>query len=127
MPSWPAYSGSANRMPARCFTERWKSSGRPAMRLLDHDEPIDPDVAASLDAIDAVLAGEPVGAEYAELAEIALLLTAERPQARPSFAERMDERLERRFAQVPPPAAKKPRRSSARFWQATGALSAGVA
>ena len=52
------------------------------MRLLDHDEPIDPEIAASLDAIDAVLAGEPVGAEYAELAEIALLLTAERPQAR---------------------------------------------
>ncbi len=99
------------------------------MRLLDHDEPIDPDVAASLDAIDAVLAGEPVGAEYAELAEIALLLTAERPQAPPSFAERMDERVARRFAQVPPPAAKKPRRrrASTGFWQAAGALSAGAA
>ena len=31
------------------------------MRLLDH-EPIDPEIAASLDAIDAVLAGEPVEA-----------------------------------------------------------------
>jgi Domain of unknown function (DUF4349) len=98
------------------------------MRLLDHDEPIDPEVAASLDAIDAVLAGEPVGAEYAELAEIALLLTGERPQARPAFAERMDERVARRFAQVPPPsAAKKPRRSWAGFWQASGAMAAGVA
>jgi Domain of unknown function (DUF4349) len=99
------------------------------MRLLDHDEPIDPEVAESLDAIDAVLAGEPVGAEYAELAEIALLLTAERPQARPSFAERMDERVERRFAQVAPPAARKPRRrwSSAGFWEASGAMAAGVA
>jgi hypothetical protein len=99
------------------------------MRLLDHDEPIDPEVAASLDAIDAVLAGEPVGAEYAELAEIALLLTADRPQVRPSFAERMDERVARRFAQVPPPAASKPRRRrpSTGFWQATGAVSAGVA
>ncbi|HSC04770.1 MAG TPA: DUF4349 domain-containing protein [Solirubrobacteraceae bacterium] len=97
------------------------------MRLLDHDEPIDPEVAASLDAIDAVLAGEPVGAEYAELAEIALLLTAERPQVRPAFSERMDERVARRFAQVPPPAGRKPRRSSGGFWQAAGAMAAGVA
>jgi hypothetical protein len=68
-----------------------------------------------------------VGAEYAELAEVALLLTGERPQAGPSFAERMDERVSRRFAQVPPPAAEKPRRSVSRFWQAAGALTAGVA
>jgi hypothetical protein len=99
------------------------------MRLLDHDEPIDPEVAASLDAIDAVLAGEPVGAEYAELAEIALLLTAERPQARPSFAESMDERVGRRFASVAPAAAKKPRRRwpSTGMWEAAGAMVAGVA
>lgn len=99
------------------------------MRLLDHDEPIDPEVAASLDAIDAVLAGEPVGAEHAELAEIALLLTAERPQARPGFAESMDERVGRRFAAVAPPAAKKPRRRwpSAGIWEAAGAMVAGVA
>jgi hypothetical protein len=99
------------------------------MRLLDHDEPIDPAVAASLDAIDAVLAGEPVGAEYAELAEIALLLTAERPQARPGFAESMDERVGRRFAAVAPPATKKPRRRrpSAGMWEAAGAMVAGVA
>lgn len=97
------------------------------MRLLDHDEPIDPEVAASLDAIDAVLAGEPVGAEYAELAEIALLLTGERPQARPAFAERMDERVARRFAQVPPPVARKARRSASGFWQAAGAIAAGAA
>ncbi|MGN6871501.1 MAG: DUF4349 domain-containing protein [Solirubrobacteraceae bacterium] len=97
------------------------------MRLLDHDEPIDPEVAASLDAIDAVLAGEPVGAEYAELAEIALLLTAERPQVRTAFVDRMDERVARRFAQVPPPAATKSRRSWAGLWQAAGAMAAGVA
>jgi hypothetical protein len=97
------------------------------MRLLDHDEPIDPEVAASLDAIDAVLAGEPVGAEYAELAEIALLLTAERPPVRPSFAESMDERVGRRFAPVAPRAATKSKRSLAGFWQAAGALAAGVA
>jgi hypothetical protein len=98
------------------------------MRLLDHDEPIDPEVAASLDAIDAVLAGEPVSAEYGELAEIALLLTGERPQVRPSFAQRMDERVARRFARVPPTVpATKSRRSRAGFWQAAGAMAAGVA
>ena len=52
------------------------------MRLLDHDEPIDPEIAAPLDAIDAMLAGEPVDARYADLAEIALLLSAERPARR---------------------------------------------
>ena len=43
------------------------------MRPLDHDEPIDPEIAAVLNAIDATLAGEPVDAQYAETAEIALL------------------------------------------------------
>jgi hypothetical protein len=99
------------------------------MRLLDHDEPIDPEVAASLDAIDAVLAGEPVGAEYAELAEIALLLSAERPAVPPAFAESLDRRLAHRFAASWSVAPKKPRRRrpSAGFWQAGGAISAGVA
>src|SRR5581483_8821481 len=120
MPSWPACSGSASRTPAPCCTERWRSSGRPAMRLLDHDEPIDPEVAASLDAIDAVLAGEPVGAEYAELAEIALLLTAERPAVPPAFAESLDRRVAHRFAAAWSVASTKPRRwrPSAGFWQA---------
>jgi Domain of unknown function (DUF4349) len=99
------------------------------MRLLDHDEPIDPEVAASLDAIDAVLAGEPVGAEYAELAEIALLLSAERPAVPPAFAETLDRRVAHRFAAAWSVAPKKPRRRwpSAGFWEATGALTAGVA
>jgi hypothetical protein len=99
------------------------------MRVLDHDEPIDPEVAASLDAIDAVLAGEPVGAEYAELAEIALLLTAERPPVPPEFAQRLDRRVDRRFATAVAPVAKQPRRRrrSAGFWQVAGSLSAGVA
>jgi Domain of unknown function (DUF4349) len=99
------------------------------MRLLDHDEPIDPESAATLDAIDATLAGEPVDARYAELAEIALLLSAERPQARPGFAHSMDERVARRFAPIAPPAAKEHRRRWWRtgFWEAAGALSAGVA
>ncbi|MBV9802212.1 MAG: DUF4349 domain-containing protein, partial [Solirubrobacterales bacterium] len=99
------------------------------MRLLDHDEPIDPQIAATLDAIDAVLAGDPVAAEYAEMAEIALLLSAERPPVPPAFASSMDQRVSRRFAR-PASAAPKPprrRRRPTGFWQASGALAAGVA
>ncbi|HWE32497.1 MAG TPA: DUF4349 domain-containing protein [Solirubrobacteraceae bacterium] len=67
------------------------------MKRLD-DTPIDPEVAASLDAIDATLAGEPVDPRYAELAELALLLRAERPQCGAQFVHAMDVHVERRFA-----------------------------
>ena len=98
------------------------------MRLLEHDEPIDPEIAAALDAIDAVLAGEPVDTGYAELAEVALLLSAERPAVPPELARSMDERVARRFATVPAPAAvSRRRRWTSGFWQATGAVAAGVA
>jgi hypothetical protein len=74
------------------------------MRRLD-ETPIDPEVAASLDAIDATLAGEPVDPRHADLAELALLLAAERPQMRPQFASELDQRVARRFA-APAPAAR---------------------
>jgi Domain of unknown function (DUF4349) len=100
------------------------------MRLLDQD-PIDPEIAATLDAIDATLAGEPVDARYAELAEIALLITSDRPQLPAEFARSMDERVGRRFAPAPGSvvAVKSERRGrvARRFWEATGALAAGVA
>ena len=76
------------------------------MPLLDQD-PIDPEVAATLDAIDATLAGEPVDGRYADVAEIALLLASERPQTPPAFAHSLDQRVERRFASVP---SERPRR-----------------
>jgi hypothetical protein len=103
------------------------------MRLLDHDEPLDPEIAATLDAIDAVLAGDPVDARYADVAEIAVLLSSERPSARPEFAQSMDARVARRFAPAPTPSAAASRRwrprlgLSSAFWEATGALAAGVA
>ena len=100
------------------------------MRLLDQD-PIDPEIAAALDAIDGTLAGEPVDAEYAELAEIALLLASDRPPVPPGFASSMDERVGRRFAPAPDPAraAKAKRRGSLakRLLGASSALAAGVA
>jgi hypothetical protein len=68
------------------------------MRLLD-DAPMDPDLAAELHAIDATLAGEPVDPQYAELAELALLLADDRPTADPVFAHTLDERVAGRFHQ----------------------------
>jgi hypothetical protein len=67
------------------------------MRRLE-DTPIDPDVAASLDAIDAALAGEPVDPEHAEMAELALWVAAERPRMSAEGARVLDERVRRRFA-----------------------------
>src|SRR5690348_3944471 len=62
------------------------------------EQPLDPEIVAPLDAIDATLAGEPVDAEYAELAELALLLAADRPRVDAAFAARLDGRVESRFA-----------------------------
>jgi Domain of unknown function (DUF4349) len=97
------------------------------MRMLDH-EPIDPEIADSLDAIDAVLAGEPVEPEYAELAEIALLLAADRPAVPATFAQSLDARVARRFASQSAPAPRRKGRWLTKgFWEASGALVAGVA
>ncbi|MGZ4176055.1 MAG: DUF4349 domain-containing protein [Solirubrobacteraceae bacterium] len=48
--------------------------------------------------MDATLAGEPVDPEYAELAELALILRRERPRTSDTFAATLDDRVERRFA-----------------------------
>jgi hypothetical protein len=62
------------------------------------DELIDPEIAEQLDAIDATLAGEPVDPRFAELAELALLLAAERPEGpAPEFAAELDRRVAGRF------------------------------
>lgn len=54
---------------------------------------LDPDVVAELEAIDATLAGEPVDPSHAELAELALLLVAARPEIPSESARSLDERL----------------------------------
>src|SRR5437764_8385614 len=91
------------------------------MRRLD-ETPIDPEVAASLDAIDATLAGESVDPLHADLAELALLLAAERPELPPELERSLDEGVARRFA--PPPSARQPRR--AWLWAPAGALVSAV-
>ena len=96
------------------------------MPLLDQD-PIDPEIVATLDAIDATLAGEPVDGRYAEIAEIALLLASDRPEVPPAFARSLDGTVERRFAPLGAP-EKRRKRNWSRAWQAVGAVAAtGVA
>jgi hypothetical protein len=61
-------------------------------------ELIDPEIAEQLDAIDATLAGEPVAPRFAELAELALMLSACKPAGPgPEFARELDGRVEGRF------------------------------
>jgi hypothetical protein len=62
------------------------------------EELIDPEITEQLDAIDATLAGEPVAPRFAELAELALMLSSCRPDGpRPEFARELDRRVEGRF------------------------------
>ena len=64
-------------------------------------EPLEPEMAAALAAIDATLQGDPVDPEHAELAELALILRAERPAPAPEAAGAIDERVAERWARPP--------------------------
>ncbi|HET9719771.1 MAG TPA: DUF4349 domain-containing protein [Solirubrobacteraceae bacterium] len=57
------------------------------------DFPLDPDLAAELEAIDATLGGQIVDAEFAELTELTVMVAAERPQLAPDRARALDERI----------------------------------
>jgi len=71
------------------------------------DMPLDPDMLAELEAIDATLAGEAVDPEYAELAELALLLSSERELPSSEFVRTLDARAARRFSQGAPAAPRR--------------------
>jgi len=91
---------------------------------------MDPEIAAALDAVDGTLAGEPVDPSHAELAELALLLSAERPQIDSAFATLLDEGVARRFASARPSVRPAPTRASRRRWlwtPAAGLATAAVA
>jgi Domain of unknown function (DUF4349) len=77
------------------------------MRRAD-EPPIGPEARASLDAIDATLAGEAVDPMHAEMAELALLLASDRPQMASLAADALDAKVARRFA--PPTSSRKRRR-----------------
>lgn len=64
--------------------------------------PPDPEMTAMLEAIDATLAGEAVEPEHADVAELALLLRAERHEPAPQFVARLDDRAAHRFGADPP-------------------------
>jgi uncharacterized membrane protein (Fun14 family) len=65
------------------------------------ERPLDPELLAELDAIDATLAGEPVDPAHAEIAELALLLTATRERPSQEFTRTLDARVARRFVAAP--------------------------
>jgi len=92
------------------------------------DMPLDPEVLAELEAIDATLAGEPVDPDHAEIAELALLLAATRELPSEQFTQTLDARVARRF--VAAPAAASPRqRARARFslWSTRPAFASALA
>lgn len=99
------------------------------MRRLD--TPIDPEIEACLDAIDATLAGEPVDPRHAELAELALLLADERPRPSAEFARSLDARVADRFPRprATSGAAGAPRAASLRWsgWWTAGSVAAALA
>jgi hypothetical protein len=74
--------------------------------------PLDPDLMAELEAIDATLSGRLVDPELAELAELTVMVAAERPQLDQERARALDERVLGRFG----PAA--PRAAHRRSWRA---------
>ena len=78
--------------------------------------------AGALLAIDAALDGQPGDPEFAELAELAVLLHGERPVCPPAFANRLDSQVRQRFAASPSPAAAPDRR----WWQGTVGWSLGA-
>jgi hypothetical protein len=94
-------------------------------------DPLGPEIAGALLAVDATLAGDPVDPEYAELAELALILRRERPRTSDVFTARLDERVERRFARPAPAARGTGSRRFKRFVMAPvaglAAVAAGVA
>jgi Domain of unknown function (DUF4349) len=66
------------------------------MRRVD-DGLLEPEIAEALQAIDATLAGDAVDPRFADVAELSLLLAADRPAAGTGFTRSLDGRLAARF------------------------------
>ena len=88
------------------------------------DFPLDPEIVTTLEAIDATLAGEAVDPRHAELAELALLLAADRPVIEEGFARLLDQQVKERAKPVTAGARaggarqtrRAPRRRGVRWW-----------
>jgi Domain of unknown function (DUF4349) len=91
---------------------------------------MDPDRARSLAVIDATLAGDVVEPEHADLAELTLILAAQRQLPRRAFATELDARVARRFAGPDASAGARPARRSQRSrrrWLYAPSAAAGLA
>jgi hypothetical protein len=86
--------------------------------------PDDPEVVATLEAIDATLAGQAVDPRHAEVAELALMLAAERPVMSPASAAELDEHLPWRAGASP---ARRPQRARWWLWAPSAAVAASLA
>jgi hypothetical protein len=94
------------------------------------DDTIDAEVIAQLDAIDATLAGEAVDPRHAELAELALLLAAGRPEPNEQFARKLDGRVAARFdapARPESPRVVRPGSRRVRSWTSLPVLGSAMA
>ena len=81
------------------------------------DEPSASEVAATLELIDATLAGAPVDPGQAEVAELVLFVAGERPPLREQFAHDLDRRVESRFGAASKMTARKRRGRPRRRWR----------
>lgn len=76
-----------------------------------HRDPLSPDEARELDALDRALAGEPVDADLRELEQLVHDLRATAPPMSPAFADRLERELAEGFpASGPRPKLRRPRR-----------------
>jgi Domain of unknown function (DUF4349) len=87
-----------------------------------------PAPATLLEVIDATLAGEAVAPEYADLAELSLILAADRETPSAPFAAELDERAARRFTGAGAPAQAGPVGRRSRWqWLFAPGLAVGAA
>lgn len=84
--------------------------------------PLDPEIAAELEAIDAVLAGEPADPRFAAVAELALIVRSTRPLPDAAAAGRLDARVASRVRE-----RSGARRSRRGLWSVAGSLAAALA
>jgi hypothetical protein len=90
------------------------------------EQPPTPEVAAALAAIEATLAGEPVDPEHAGIAEVTLLVAADRPTPGAEFAAQLDRRVASRFAPAPA-AGRAPAPRKRRRWKVSWMIAPAVA
>ncbi len=88
------------------------------MRLRERTGEPDPQAERELEAIDAALAGRPVDPDLAGWAELAEMLSEERPEADPDWSAELDQAVEQRFPRRPDDG----RRGFADFASAIGSL-----